>query len=182
VLRDTLGMGVGDHLAMVMGNRVEFIEIAVAALLAGTWVTPVNWHLTADEIAFIVGDAHARALVVDPAFEAVARDAVDRAATGATVIVAGDELDALVAAAADQPFDLDGPAGATCSTRRARPGDRRASNERRGNDRCAAPSDPRRGPAARLDGGVPTSSRGPCTTPRRWASPPWTCTRARRCC
>jgi long-chain acyl-CoA synthetase len=107
VLRDELGLQAGDHVSMLMGNRVEFVELALGALLSGVWMTPINWHLTAGETGYIVGDSHSQALFADPRYETTAKEA----AGAARVIVAGDELDALLAAADDAPFATDGPAG-----------------------------------------------------------------------
>lgn len=108
LLRDELGVGPGEHVSMLMGNRVEFPELVLASLLAGVWITPINWHLTAEEVAYILDDSGSRALFADPRHEAVAR-----AATTLPVLVAGDELDRAVAGAADAPLALDGPAGGT---------------------------------------------------------------------
>jgi long-chain acyl-CoA synthetase len=51
-----------DHAALVMGNRPEFLEVAWGAQRAGTYWTPVNWHLTEDEAAYVVDDCGARVL------------------------------------------------------------------------------------------------------------------------
>lgn len=93
-LRDDQGLRAGEHLAMVMGNRVEFVELVLGSLVAGLWLTPVNWHLTPEEAAFIIGDSGARLVVVDPQFEALGR----AAAGGRPVVVAGEELDSALGA------------------------------------------------------------------------------------
>jgi long-chain acyl-CoA synthetase len=111
VLRSHFGLAAGEHVAMVMGNRVELIELVTAAMLSGTWITPANWHLTADELAFIFEDAAARVLFVDPVFETVARDAVERTGVDLPIVVVGDELERLIAAASDEPLPMDVPAG-----------------------------------------------------------------------
>jgi long-chain acyl-CoA synthetase len=49
----------------VCRNRPEFVEVWAACRRGGFTLTPVNWHLTADEIAYIVEDCGARVLVVD---------------------------------------------------------------------------------------------------------------------
>jgi long-chain acyl-CoA synthetase len=59
------GLGRGDHLAMIMGNRSEFLEVLGAALKTGMVVTPVNWHFTGDEAAYVVENCDAQALIVD---------------------------------------------------------------------------------------------------------------------
>ncbi len=72
------------------------------------WLTPINWHLTAEEAAYIVDDSESHAGDRrSRAFEAVAR----AAAGDLPVLVAGDELDAALAAAGDEPFDADDVAG-----------------------------------------------------------------------
>src|SRR5258708_4596029 len=45
-----------------MANRPEFFEIAWGALRRGTYWTPVNWHLTAQEARYIVEDCGAQVL------------------------------------------------------------------------------------------------------------------------
>jgi long-chain acyl-CoA synthetase len=77
-----------------------------AALLAGVWLTPVNWHLTEEEIDYVLRDSGARVVFADDAHTELA----ERCAPG-RVIRVGDELDAAVARAGDAPMDLAGPAG-----------------------------------------------------------------------
>jgi long-chain acyl-CoA synthetase len=62
------GLRDGDAVAIVCGNRPEFAEVVHACLRAGLRYTPVNWHLTADEVAYIVDDCQARALFGDARF------------------------------------------------------------------------------------------------------------------
>ncbi|HEX5377060.1 MAG TPA: AMP-binding protein [Phenylobacterium sp.] len=57
------GLEPGDSLALVCSNRAEFVEVLAAALRSGIRITPVNWHLTADEIAYIIQDCEAKVLV-----------------------------------------------------------------------------------------------------------------------
>ena len=62
------GLREGDAVAIVCSNRPEFAEVVHACLRAGLRYTPVNWHLTADEAAYIVGDCEAKALFGDTRF------------------------------------------------------------------------------------------------------------------
>ena len=62
------GFEQGDHLAVLLPNRLEWYPITWAALRAGLYVTPVNWHLAAAEASYIVADCGARALFADAAF------------------------------------------------------------------------------------------------------------------
>ena len=69
------GLRAGDAVALVCSNRVEFIEVLAATLRSGLRLTPVNWHLNSDEIAYVIQDCEARAVIVD-ARVAAAREAV----------------------------------------------------------------------------------------------------------
>lgn len=60
------GLTVGDHIAMVIDNRTEFLEVAWAAQRSGLYYTPVNWHLTPAEMAYVVRDCGARAVIFGP--------------------------------------------------------------------------------------------------------------------
>ncbi len=61
---------------MLMGNRVEFVELMVGATFAGVNLAPINWHLTPDEMRYILEDSQARAFFVDPALSDAA-DAIE---------------------------------------------------------------------------------------------------------
>jgi long-chain acyl-CoA synthetase len=73
------GLGAGDAVAMLISNRAEFLEVLQACLRSGVRLTPINWHLTGEEVAYIVADCEAKAFVADARFAAAA----DLAATGA---------------------------------------------------------------------------------------------------
>ena len=62
----SLGVGAADHVAVMLANRPEYFEIAWGAQRAGTYWTPVNWHLTAEEAAYIVADSGATVLFASP--------------------------------------------------------------------------------------------------------------------
>jgi long-chain acyl-CoA synthetase len=110
---DEAGVPVGGHVSVLMGNRVELIDLLVASQHNGTWLTALNWHLTAAEVAYILDDSGAALLFTDPEHEAVAREAATAAGHEVPVVVAGDELEALAAHPDDAPFPLDGPGGGT---------------------------------------------------------------------
>src|SRR6185503_632458 len=58
--------------ALMCGNRPEFAEVLYACQRAGLRYTPVNWHLTAEEAAYIVADCEAKALVSEASFAPIA--------------------------------------------------------------------------------------------------------------
>jgi long-chain acyl-CoA synthetase len=63
----------------MVSNRPEFAEVMAATQRSGLRITPVNWHLTADEAAYIVDDCQARVFVADARFAEVASAAAERA-------------------------------------------------------------------------------------------------------
>ena len=64
VLRDA-GIGEGDSISMVSKNRPEFIEVLFAAVRIGVRFTPINFHLTGEEIGYIVDNCEAKAFIAD---------------------------------------------------------------------------------------------------------------------
>ena len=58
-----LGLREGDVLAVLLRNDLAFVDVVHACRLAGIAYCPINWHYTADEVAFIVADSGARALL-----------------------------------------------------------------------------------------------------------------------
>jgi len=62
------GVGPGDSIALVLGNRPEFAEIIFAATRGGLRYTPVNRYLSAEEMAYIVKDCGATALFGDGSY------------------------------------------------------------------------------------------------------------------
>jgi long-chain acyl-CoA synthetase len=109
------GLEPGAAVALVARNRPEFVEVWAASRRAGYRLTPVNWHLTADEIAYIVEDCEARALVVDvtvpPGPELAARFAslVDVVLTVGGSAAAGEPYDGVVEAEPAAPLDDPSP-------------------------------------------------------------------------
>jgi long-chain acyl-CoA synthetase len=67
----------------MVANRPEFAEVWAAALRTGLRLTTINWHLTAEETAYILGDCEAKAFVADDRFAEVAAEAASLAATTA---------------------------------------------------------------------------------------------------
>lgn len=80
------GLRAGDHIAILLENRLEMFAVSFAAQRCGLLYTPVNWHLSGSEAAYIVADCGARLLVSSGALEDVAA----AAAAGATAL--GDRL------------------------------------------------------------------------------------------
>src|SRR5262245_7423357 len=58
-----LGLGVGDTVAVMLENGAEFHDVWWAAMRSGLYFTPINWHLTAPEVEYLVQDSGAGAVV-----------------------------------------------------------------------------------------------------------------------
>jgi long-chain acyl-CoA synthetase len=66
------GLQAGDSVALLCSNRPEFIEVHAAATRAGFRLSCINWHLQADEVAYIVEDCEARAFIAEDRLASVA--------------------------------------------------------------------------------------------------------------
>jgi long-chain acyl-CoA synthetase len=64
------GLRPGDSVALMCGNRAEFVEVLSATLRGAYRFTPVNWHLTAEEVEYIINDCEAKALIAEPRYPA----------------------------------------------------------------------------------------------------------------
>jgi fatty-acyl-CoA synthase len=86
-------IGHGDRVGILMGNRPEWIEVALAALRLGAVVVPLNVRFTAPEIAFVVGNAGCRLVVTEDALADGL--AASRRADPGLQVVSAEALDAL---------------------------------------------------------------------------------------
>lgn len=62
------GLNAGSPVAALCGNIPAFVEILLACQRGGFRFTPVNWHLSAAEVTYIVEDCGAQALIVQADF------------------------------------------------------------------------------------------------------------------
>src|SRR5881397_1463587 len=58
------GLRRGDVVALLTENNLRAFEVYWAAMRSGLYITAVNWHLKPDEVAYIVNDSGATALIV----------------------------------------------------------------------------------------------------------------------
>ncbi|WIN00440.1 acyl-CoA synthetase [Actinoplanes oblitus] len=67
-----LGLVPGDTVAMLLPNGADLLAVEFATLQTGLYSVPLNWHLTAAEIAYIVRDSGAKVFVAHERFAATA--------------------------------------------------------------------------------------------------------------
>jgi long-chain acyl-CoA synthetase len=107
------GLGQGDAVALLCGNRPEFAIAYAAALRAGLRLTCLNWHLQKDEIAYIVDNCEARAFLADARFAETARAvALESPKANVRIAIGGpiegfESLEAVLAS--ESPADLADP-------------------------------------------------------------------------
>jgi long-chain acyl-CoA synthetase len=73
------GLRAGDGVTALVPNGIAPIELCLAALQAGWYYTPINWHFTAPEIAYIVRDSDSKAFFVHERFARAGATAADEA-------------------------------------------------------------------------------------------------------
>jgi acyl-CoA synthetase (AMP-forming)/AMP-acid ligase II len=71
-----LGLLPGDAIAAILENEPAILELHMAALQGGLYLTPINHHLTPREISYILEDSGARVVVCSAVHAAVCREAV----------------------------------------------------------------------------------------------------------
>jgi long-chain acyl-CoA synthetase len=87
------GLRTGDHVAILMDNRPEYLEVVWALRRSGLYYTAVNWHLTAAEAGYIIEDSGAIGVIAGAAL----LDLADEALRGL------DEVTVRLAVGADRP-------------------------------------------------------------------------------
>jgi fatty-acyl-CoA synthase/long-chain acyl-CoA synthetase len=108
------GVGAGDRIAVLALNGMEAWEAYLAGVRLGAIVVPVNFRLVPDEVAYLLTDSGAIALVVDSALADVAAKAREQAPDVGTALVIGganagpdsEDFDEALAAAGTEPLDV----------------------------------------------------------------------------
>jgi long-chain acyl-CoA synthetase len=59
-----VGVGAGDRVALLLRNSIEFLQASIATVPLGASAVPINWHWRAEEIAHVLSDSEAKALVL----------------------------------------------------------------------------------------------------------------------
>jgi fatty-acyl-CoA synthase len=100
------GLRRGDHMALLMENRLDYFVVMWAAIRSGLVITAINRYLTADEAAYIINDCGAKALVTSIDRAEAATPLVDLIPNCTTRLMVGGTVpgyDSLEDAAARMP-------------------------------------------------------------------------------
>ena len=98
------GAGPGRPVASVLPNGIEIFEVATAAAMVNAPYLPINWHLKADELAYILADADVAVVVGQATTDSELALALGDRATG-VLWVGGDDEAELAAATPDPAAD-----------------------------------------------------------------------------
>src|SRR5438132_7388607 len=72
-----MGLQTGDVVAALLPNRREMVELVLGATQIGLYVTPINYHLTGPEVAYIVENSESKALVCSARYAEACTAAVE---------------------------------------------------------------------------------------------------------
>ncbi|MEU8890037.1 AMP-binding protein [Streptomyces sp. NPDC048442] len=81
-----LGLRAGDVVAVLLRNDPAYVDVMLACRLGGFHFSPLNWHFTPAELAYIVEDCGAQAVIGHADLLEAARPALPE---GLTVLAAG---------------------------------------------------------------------------------------------
>lgn len=74
-----LGLRKGDVFAMLSDNQAECLMIYWAALRSGLYITAINYHLTADEVGYILTDCEAKVLFTSGSLVQLGQEVIEAA-------------------------------------------------------------------------------------------------------
>ncbi|MEU5840945.1 AMP-binding protein [Rhodococcus sp. NPDC047139] len=91
VLHDA-GLRTGDVVALLTDNRPEAFEVFWAALRSGLYITAVNSHLTAGEVAYIVEDSGAKTLIASASLGGLPEEVAEKITIGSMRLAFGGSV------------------------------------------------------------------------------------------
>ncbi|MEM9773119.1 MAG: long-chain fatty acid--CoA ligase [Chloroflexota bacterium] len=81
----SMGVAYGDRVSILGHNSIAYVDLFFACGKIGAIFTPLNWRLTADELAWILNNCESKVLVVEPEFEDVAQQLASLTTVQSTV-------------------------------------------------------------------------------------------------
>ena len=102
------GIETGQHIAMMLKNCREFIEVVFGCSRAGVVFTPISTHLKNEETAYIINNCNARLFIASASLADVATEAAEHAPELLRKFIVGGEtagFEDWQSAVASQPSD-----------------------------------------------------------------------------
>jgi long-chain acyl-CoA synthetase len=103
------GIAKGDHIAVMMENCADYFMVCWAAQRLGLVYTPINWHLAANESAYIIENCGAKALIVSENTRTIVQSMGDTLQGVAVTLTTGTpfgrfkNIDRIIEGAPDEP-------------------------------------------------------------------------------
>lgn len=101
----SMGLQAGDVVAVHLRNGLEYADVVHACRIGGMSYCPLNWHFTAPEIDFILGDSGAKALITSQSLLDGLQQPLDATIPRLVVGAGSEELDYERWLARQQPYD-----------------------------------------------------------------------------
>lgn len=86
------GLAPGDRVAVILGNRLEYPEIAAGIARVGMQMVPVNPRLVPSEATYIVGHSEARSTILDDSLTEMAGPAIEKHPQDLVLSIDGTQL------------------------------------------------------------------------------------------
>lgn len=67
----SVGVSVGERIAILAHNGLEYAQLFGAVARLGAIIVPINWRLSAEEVAYVISDVAPRVLVISPELRAL---------------------------------------------------------------------------------------------------------------
>ena len=72
---DGAGVATGAVWGVLAHNGLEWVELTLGNVCAGARIVPLNWHLTATEVAALLADSGCRLIITDASLSDLATEA-----------------------------------------------------------------------------------------------------------
>ena len=86
------GLKAGDAVALLCSNRLEFVTVIIALERSGLRMTPINTHLTGDEVGYILDNCEAKAFIAESRYAAQAQAAATLAKRAEVKFAIGGDI------------------------------------------------------------------------------------------
>ena len=89
----SLGLTKGDRVAVLSTNSIEYFEVYYACAMSGLIAQPINWRLSAEEVARIIEDGEPSVFICQEGFLDLKDEVRARVKSGTTYLEYGAETD-----------------------------------------------------------------------------------------
>ena len=76
LLEESYAVAVKDRVAVLMRNDIAFLEVTASIARLGAYAVPVNWHFSAEELAYVLADSGAKVMIGHADLLARVRDVI----------------------------------------------------------------------------------------------------------